>query len=387
MTDGPNISFSNQAINLKVDDDSLTGYVDAWDSLGNYIPYYMHFNYTSGMIYSKKGFKNGYFECRFKVPPVKGLNSAFWLFGPHSSEIDVFEIKGSRPFEAQMTLHWENADPLINSRQWPTNVFCDDSTFAEIYQTFAVKWLPNELKWYLNNNEVIEPAFTNMIRGRHIPADTMNIIFTCEAGTLDGNPDSTSVFPAYFNIDYIRVYSKDTTPAPLITGQIPVSVPFASPLAISTGMLFVNDFFHIYPAGFKVVVQPDTNYILDGNRIIPLYDFIDTLYVPVKVNDGIDESPMFQLKVNVTGANQISSHYSTGNISVYPNPADQKVYIHIREHDEYINQLCVYDVSGCILIRSMGRNNVLDVSGLNTGFYCIGILTNKRNQSVKVMME
>ena len=387
MTDRQNLTVNNHNLNIRIDNDSLTGVVDAWDSLGNYTPYSRHFDYTSGMIYSKKSFLNGYFECRFKVPAVKGLNSAFWLYGPENSEIDVFEIKGSRPFEGRMSLHWKDTDPLINSSQWGTTAYCDDSTFAEIFQTFAVKWMPNELKWYLNDNEIIESAFTYDIRGRHIPVDSMNIIVTAEVGTLDGNPDSTSVFPAYLYIDYIRAYSSDTTPAPVITGQIPLDVSFGNPLAITTGMLTVTDFFHVYPAGFKVDVQPGLNYAINGNAVTPLYDYIDTLYVPVRVDDGIDESPLFQLKVKVTPANHITPVHSLDNASVYPNPVVDKVNIAIRDQGECICQLTVYDINGCKLILQTGSSALLDLSVLDAGIYFIGILTNKSSHIEMIMKE
>ena len=292
-TNGQNLLYNGTRLNIKTDDDSLTALMDQWDSLGNYTPYLKHFDYTSGMIFSKRSFIYGYFESKVKVPATRGLNAAFWLYGHNDCEIDAFEIQGSTPNNAQMTLHWKDPDSVTNSRQSIYHSYSVDSNFSQKEYTFGIKWKQNELIWYVDNNEIVEDFFTRIVRSRHIPTVDMNAIFTCEVGTMDGAPDSTSVFPAYYNIEYFRAYSDDTVPPPFITGQIPLSMSFFSSLAITPGMLIVNDFYHTYPAGFKVEVLNGNNYTLNGNVITPVNNTITTLYVAVKVNDGITKSPVY----------------------------------------------------------------------------------------------
>ena len=387
-SNGQNFLFDGTHLNIKIDDDSLTTMIDSWDSLGNYTPYLKHFDYTSGMIYSNRSFKYGYFETRAKVPACKSLNSAFWLYGPNSCEIDVFEIQGSTPNNAQMTLHWKNLDSITNSRQSAYHTFSIDSTFAEKEYIFGVKWKHNELVWYIDNNEIIEDFYTRLVRARHIPDVNMNAIFTCEVGTMDGLPDASSTFPAYYNIDYFRAYSDDTVPSPLIIGQIPVSMSYFSTLTIQPNMLLVSDFYHTYPAGFKIEVMSGNDYSLSGNHITPLHNYIDTLYVPVKVNDGIDNSNIFYLMVVVPDANFIEETDFNKDLILFPNPADKYVNIGIKSKDEHIDFIDVFDTKGKNYIHTpMNKQEILDVNSLTKGMYFIAITTNKGKRMLKFVKE
>jgi beta-glucanase (GH16 family) len=387
-TDGQNLMFNGTALTIKIDDDSLTEMIDKWDSLGNYIPYLKHFDYTSGMIYSKRNFKYGYFETKVKIPACKGLNAAFWLYGPNSCEIDVFEIQGSTPNNAQMTLHWKDLDSITNSRQSIYHSFSIDSNFSQKEYTFGLKWKYNELVWYIDNNEIVEDFYTRMTRSRHIPNVDMNAIFTCEVGTMDGPLDSTSVFPANYKIDYFRAYSDDTVPPPFITGQMPVSMSFFSSLAIVPNMLMVADFFHNYPAGFKVKVMSGADYILNGNIITPLHNYIDTLYVPVKVNDGIDDSPVFNLMVVVPDANFIMENEHNKNLILFPNPANNYLKIELKSTDEMINGIDVFDTKGVSYIHNwINIQKELEISHLLKGMYFIAITTNKGKRILKFVKQ
>jgi hypothetical protein len=70
--------------------------------------------YWSGVISaheaSQYGFKYGYIETRTKIPRGVGLWPAVWLLPKNRDshyEIDIVEIKGSRPRENWMTTHWD----------------------------------------------------------------------------------------------------------------------------------------------------------------------------------------------------------------------------------------------------------------------------------------
>ncbi|MCX6232825.1 MAG: family 16 glycosylhydrolase [Bacteroidetes bacterium] len=387
-TNGQNLYFDGSHFNIKVDDDTLTGFVMNWDSLGNYTPYYKHFDYTSGMIYSNRDFKYGYFETKVKVPKGKSFNSAFWLYGLNNCEIDVFEILGSTTNNALMTLHWKTPDSITNSKQSVYSKYSVDTNYSDKYYTFGVKWKKNELKWYVDTNEVIEDFYTRLVRSRHIPDVKMNLIYTLAVGPMDGSPDSTTIFPSYFNIDYVRAYSDDTVPPPLITGQIPVSMSFNSTLAIIPSMLKVADFYHVYPAGFKVIVLPGNNYSLNGNVITPLYNYEDTLYVQVKVNDGIDNSPVFNLLVRVPDATSIKENIKTNGLNIYPNPVKDFLEIKFISKDESIVFIDIFDAKGLkYLHKKTNLQQKIDVSSLQQGIYYISISTDKQKRTLKFVKE
>ena len=87
--------------------------------------------------------------------------------------------------------------------------------------------------------------------------------------------------------------------APVITGQSPLSTPEETALAITLGALTVTDPDNTYPTDFTLAVQDGSDYSRAGNTITPVADFIGTLTVPVTVNDGTDNSNVFNLSVEV----------------------------------------------------------------------------------------
>ncbi|PKN86556.1 MAG: hypothetical protein CVU46_07375 [Chloroflexi bacterium HGW-Chloroflexi-8] len=92
----------------------------------------------------------------------------------------------------------------------------------------------------------------------------------------------------------------DVNDAPIITGQVTLSTPKNASLEISLADLTVMDQDDTYPTGFTLTVLAGINYTLIGNTITPSTDFIGTLTIPVKVNDGLVDSNTFNLSVNVT---------------------------------------------------------------------------------------
>jgi SHS2 domain-containing protein len=91
--------------------------------------------------------------------------------------------------------------------------------------------------------------------------------------------------------------------APVITGQDPLSTAEETSLTITLNDLTVTDPDDTYPADFTLSVQNGANYSRSGNTITPATNFNGELTVPVTVNDGTTNSPVFNLTVTVTGIN------------------------------------------------------------------------------------
>ncbi len=87
--------------------------------------------------------------------------------------------------------------------------------------------------------------------------------------------------------------------APVITGQAAISTAFNTARSITLSDLTVTDVDNTYPNGFTLSVQNGTNYSRVGNTITPALNFVGTLSVPVKVNDGAADSNPFNLVVTV----------------------------------------------------------------------------------------
>ncbi|MGE0083604.1 MAG: tandem-95 repeat protein [Desulfococcaceae bacterium] len=93
--------------------------------------------------------------------------------------------------------------------------------------------------------------------------------------------------------------------APLITGQHPVATDEDMPAVIHLTDLIVSDPDSAYPDGFTLTVQTGDSYTVSGTQITPAENFNGTLAVSVQVNDGINDSNVFSLKVTVNPVNDV----------------------------------------------------------------------------------
>lgn len=172
------------------------------------------FDYTSGMVTTGRNtsdktaparflFQYGYAEMRAKVPKGQGLWPAFWLLpASHESrpEIDILEILGHEPEVAHFNYHYLNEDGSEGDtgRTWTGPDFSSD------WHTFAVDWQPNVIIWYADGIE--RWRFTEASR---ISSEPMYLLLNLAVGgDWAGPPDGDTVFPSYFEIDYVRVWER-----------------------------------------------------------------------------------------------------------------------------------------------------------------------------------
>jgi VCBS repeat-containing protein len=144
------------------------------------------------------------------------------------------------------------------------------------------------------------------------PVPLFNGTLTVPVKVNDGAADS----PAY---DLIVAVSAVNNP-PAITGQNPIVTAEETPYTVKLADLLVTDPDNPYPTGFTLTVSDGTNYTRIGATITPAVNFNGTLTVPVKVNDGTDDSNTFNLQIVVsavddapviTGQNPVSTAEDT----------------------------------------------------------------------------
>lgn len=202
------------------------------------------YNYTSGMITTgrNKGdtslpakfkYQYGYVEMRAKVPAGKGLWPAFWMI-PFSDtdpykwppELDIMEIVGHEPTISYMNFYWNDANGILKNQGGSYA----GPNYSQDWHTYAVDWEPEAIRWYIDGVERV--SHTDKAS---IPAEPMHIIANLAVGgNWPGEPDTTTVFPSSFEIDYIRVWQKtQPTPTNLVT-QTNQPTPTPTPTAIPT---------------------------------------------------------------------------------------------------------------------------------------------------------
>lgn len=171
------------------------------------------FNYSSGMIFSKRKFHYGYYETRFMSDAGKGLWPAFWLYaGVENEEIDIFEIKGERNKDIHVDVHCKSGCNNYKTtlglvrKNWG-DYLTTSAGWQEGFNVIGLEWQPGYLIWYLNGKGIAywKGNFSNpmwIIANLAIPSD---------GGPFGPGPDNATRFPAKFQIDYIRYFGN--TPA------------------------------------------------------------------------------------------------------------------------------------------------------------------------------
>ncbi len=211
-------------------------------------------HYTSAMINSDactgdtiplagRTIKYGYIEARIKNPNAQLGWPAFWLFGEKNSksiwnELDVFEFGVNDGLV--MTNHWQAPNSAPQSiGQWVYSM--PGQTFGATWVTYALKWEPNKLVWYINNVPVRVQTNAN---GVIIPSTAMRV--KVNSGCYDLYTPYTlnlpQTFPNAMEVDYVRVYQRPdySLPDPIFTinnkqsynSTSPIMIPFTSGLPI-----------------------------------------------------------------------------------------------------------------------------------------------------------
>lgn len=160
------------------------------------------YDYSSGMVSShdKFSFLYGYIEIRAKFPGGPGVWPAFWLM-PQSHqwppEFDVAEYYAGRRMMHLGLCHGDF--PEIN---WDSGAN-DDVPFESGWHTYGLLWLPGRAVW--TQNGVVKRETT----GAHVPAIPMYVILSNGVSSRigpSGEPDGTTVFPNFFEVDSLRVW-------------------------------------------------------------------------------------------------------------------------------------------------------------------------------------
>lgn len=183
-----------------------------------------NFYYTSGKVQTahKKDFTYGRIEIRAKTPGGKGLWPALWLmpteelYGnwPVCGEIDIMEVLGHETNKTHGTIHYGTP----HGQKQGTYVL-ENSAFTDDFHVFRVDWEPGEFRWYVDDNLFYTENdwFAKSRAGEFFdyPAPfnqdfyiQMNLAV---GGDWPGNPDESTDFKkAKFEIDYVRVYQKES---------------------------------------------------------------------------------------------------------------------------------------------------------------------------------
>ncbi len=359
---------------LVLRDEYINGEVFDWDEDGNFTPYYREFDYTGGMLYSHQGFLHGIFETRFKSDAGKGLHNAFWLYGEEAQEIDIFEIYGSNNREVQMTLHWQDREPLTGSTQ-SANYRDFSPNYTDEFQVMGVKWTADDLIWYINDEDVVADGWTSFIRSRHIPDLPLHIIINNAISGFDGDPDENTTFPSNLYFDYVRAYQNDTVVRkPVIMYHRAKEYANYQPIEMGLNELMVSDYYQTYPVGFRLEILGGEGYAVVENKPKVDTGVEDTVWVNIRVNDGIQYSDTFLFQLYPADViNEIESVSQEENLWT----AQQQQGELILSSKQPVNaELMVFDATGKRVLQQLtnGNETKVNLASQPAGNYLIYVL-------------
>lgn len=171
--------------------------------------------YSSARIVSRgKGdFLYGRFEIRAKLPAGRGTWPAIWMlptdweYGnwPSSGEIDIMEHVGYDPNNVLMSVHTEAYNHMIGTQKsGGKNV----PTAIDSFHVYRIDWTPYAIRGFIDGEQIF--TFVNEGKGyKTWPFDKkfhllMNLAVGGNWGGAQGIDET--IFPARFEIDYVRVY-------------------------------------------------------------------------------------------------------------------------------------------------------------------------------------
>jgi beta-glucanase (GH16 family) len=164
--------------------------------------------YTNAVLFSKKKYLYGIYECKFKTPAEVGSWPAFWLFAGHpNKEIDIFEGKGERINDLHLDVH-NDPEP-----SWFGGWYKVDKPLSESFATVRAQWDSNLVMYSINDKMVLYYFGSLKVEANLITNNTM--VTKYHGNSMYGDflfpMDKTTKFPNEMLVDYIRIWEKPMT--------------------------------------------------------------------------------------------------------------------------------------------------------------------------------
>ncbi|MGC3999335.1 MAG: family 16 glycosylhydrolase [Anaeromyxobacter sp.] len=184
--------------------------------------------YTSARLQTsqKRAFTYGKFAVRAKLPYGQGLWPAFWMLGANSAswglyggdvpwpdcgEIDAMEMigglaDGSGDFTTHGTLHYRDAS---GRNPGPSFGYRLQERLSDDFHVYEVIWTPHGFTWKVDGLAYGSRAVTADMEEFSRPMFVL--LNLAVGGAWGGWADETTEFPQTYVVDYVRVYTNEST--------------------------------------------------------------------------------------------------------------------------------------------------------------------------------
>lgn len=174
--------------------------------------------YTSSRLTTKgkQQFKFGRIDIRAALPEGKGIWPALWMLGsnidavgwPACGEIDIMELTGDVPNRVVSTVHY-GANLSQHQYNSVSKFTTGNDSYQDRFHVYSINW-ENNLLEFLVDNEVVHTVTPASLNGQPYPFNKhfFFIMNVAVGGNWPGSPDSSTKFPQYLIVDYVRVFQK-----------------------------------------------------------------------------------------------------------------------------------------------------------------------------------
>ena len=165
----------------------------------------------------RKSFTYGRFEIRAKAPTgpddSTGLWPAFWLRpdGGGVGEIDVVELAGGAAYyraATQAVIYDYTPIKQDHRYAFPRGYPADG------FHTYTVDWEPGVLRWYVDGTQVYQRDRTTTPWFDQALSRPFHLLLNFQVGGWLGDPTAGTRFPADFQVDYVRVWQRESAGRP-----------------------------------------------------------------------------------------------------------------------------------------------------------------------------
>jgi len=203
---------------------------------------YMGRSYTSARMLTKGkwAWTYGRIEARIKIPRGQGIWPAFWTLGanfdgpggvgwPACGEIDIMENIGKTNNNEQGKIYGTIHGPQSGGDYYGgagvggSYTLPGGAAYADDFHVYAIEWTTNQIKWYMDSHLFFTATPANLPSGGTWPFTKPQFILLNLAvgGNWPGYPSNYTVFPQQMLVDYVRVYSPNSSnPPPTASGTL-----------------------------------------------------------------------------------------------------------------------------------------------------------------------
>jgi beta-glucanase (GH16 family) len=187
--------------------------------------------YTSARLHTanKRAWTHGKIAARIQLPHGEGMWPAFWMLGanidenggdtpwPQSGEIDIMEFYGSKD-DAVIEANLHYADKSGSHAQMGVASFeLERGKFADGFHVFELEWDTNRMSWSVDGQEYASKSISSD-EFSEFQKDFFILLNIAVGGKYAGRPDTTTTFPQYMYIDWVRVYQSNSRDGAGISG-------------------------------------------------------------------------------------------------------------------------------------------------------------------------